>query len=232
MQAVTFCCRLLVAALLAFAAPAGANETQQEFVPELNAYIKLSERSRAYLQAGATGRLTQGTSDGEIGAYLDYTLKPIYRLELREANWERDRYLWVRAGYGLGGSQEGLKDFNERRFVLEATGRMPLSNEVWLVHRGRVDLRSIDGESSQRYRYRLGIEREFNVKGVPLVPYAQAEAFYDTRFDALSRGLYQAGAEIELTKQWRIEPYYARQHDMRPASGSVNRLGLVLKYYR
>jgi hypothetical protein len=31
---------------------------------------------------------------------------------------------------------------------------------------------------------RLGIEREITIGGVAVVPYAQAEVFYDTRFDA------------------------------------------------
>ena len=48
-------------------------------------------------------------------------------------------------------------------------------------------------------------------------------AFSDTRFDAWNRQLYQAGVEIEITKHWRIEPYYARQEDQRS--------GLVLKTY-
>jgi len=64
-----------------------------------------------------------------------------------------------------------------------------------------------------------------------MVPYAQAEIFYDTRFDCWNRQLYQAGAEIELAKRWRIEPYLARQNDSRSTSGNVDRAGLVLKYY-
>ena len=65
-----------------------------------------------------------------------------------------------------------------------------------------------------------------------MVPYAQAEAFYDTRFDTWNRALFQFGAEVELTKQWRLEPYYARQNDSRSSPASVNRVGLVLKYFR
>jgi len=64
-----------------------------------------------------------------------------------------------------------------------------------------------------------------------MVPYVQAETFYDTRFDTFNRQLYQAGVEIELNKHWRIEPYIARQNDSRSASGNVNRFGLVLKSY-
>ena len=66
---------------------------------------------------------------------------------------------------------------------------------------------------------------------VTLVPYAQAEVFYDTRFGALNRQLYQAGVEIEITKHWRIEPYYAREEDPRSSTAHVDRVGLELKTY-
>ena len=222
---------LPIGALLALAMPAQAEDTRREFAPEANAYFKVSDLARVYLQASVVGRLTQNTTDGELGAYFDYTFKPIFRPELLDAQWERNRYLWARVGYLLGGGQEGLKDFSERRVIVEATGRVLLGNELWLMHRGHVDFRDIDGQTSRRYRYRAAIERELTLQGVAVVPYAQAEIFYDTRYNAVSRQLYQFGAEVELARQWRIEPYYARQADKLPTPGAVDRLGLVLKYY-
>jgi hypothetical protein len=235
MQAACPTSRLLMLALLAFTAPslpARADDRQREFVPEVNAYIKLSDRTRLFLLGDVTRNLSGGSDEGEIGAHLDYTLKPIFRPELRDADWERNRYLWTRIGYvQLSNPDARSSGPTERRGIIELTARMPLPQEVWLAHRARVDLRDIGGESSQRYRYRLVIEREFNVSGVVMVPYAQAEIFYDTRYDTWNRQLYQAGAEIELTKHWRIEPYLARQNDSRSSSGNADRVGLVLKYY-
>jgi len=217
---------LTLAAFVALAAQVRAEDRQHEFVPEANAYVKLTDRSRLFLLGDVTRNLTANTTETELGAHLDLTLEPILRPELRNANWERDRYLWMRVGYVELGS-----DPVEHRGIIELTARIPLPQEVWLVNRGRVDLRDIGGEFSQRYRYRLGIEREVTVSGVVMVPYFQAEIFYDTRYDAWNRQLYQAGAEIELSKHWRIEPYLARQNDSRSASGNVDRVGLVLKYY-
>lgn len=223
---------MTLATVAALIAPARADDRQREFVPEANAYVKLSDRTRLFLLGDVTRNLTAGTAEGEYGAHLDYTLKPVLRPELHEANWERNRYLWTRVGYvQLGSPDKGSSGPTERRGIVELTGRMPLPQEVWLVLRGRVDLRDLGGEHSQRYRYRLGIERELSVSGVVMVPYAQAEIFYDTRYDSWNRHLYQAGVEIELAKQWRIEPYLALQNDSRSSSGNVNRAGLVLKYY-
>jgi len=235
MQAVLRSYRLLVLTLLAFAAMAGpvrADDRQREFVPELNAYANLSDRTRLFLLGDVTRNTTADTSEGEVGAHLDYTLKPIFRPELHDADWERNRYLWTRVGYlQLSTPDKRSSGPTERRGIIELTGRIPLPQEVWLVQRARVDLRDIGGEFSQRYRYRLGIEREITVSGAVMVPYAQAEIYYDTRFDSWNRHLYQVGAEIELAKRWRVEPYIARQNDSRSASGNVDRAGLVLKYY-
>ena len=218
---------------LAVGGPARAGDHSAEFVPELNGFIKLDETKRLFLLADLTEGLTEGRTDGELGVHLDITLAPIFRRHLREANWERDRYLWVRIGYQLiGGLDDREESVVEHRGILEATVRVPLPAEVWLANRGRVDLRDIDGDFSSRLRYRAGLEREVAIGGVTAVPYLQAEVFYDTRFGAWNRQLYQAGVEIELSERWRIEPYYARQEDQRSSPAHLDRIGLVLKFYR
>ena len=224
----------VLSALGALALPAGAADNTREFVPEVNAFVRLSDKTRLFLLGDMTRNLTTDKSEGELGAHLDFTLKPTLRSHLSEANWVRDRYLWARVGYvALSTPDSRSSGPKERRGILEITGRVPLPNEVWLVNRGRVDLRDLEGQSSsQRYRLRMGIEREFAAGGTAIVPYAQAEVFYDTRYDTWNRQLYQVGAEIELAKAWRIEPYYARQNDTRPSAAHVDRVGLVLKYYR
>lgn len=218
--------------LLAGAMPAAAGDTQAEVVPEVNAFIKLSEDTRLFFLGSLTVGLSDSTTSGETGAYLDITLKPILRERLRGADWERDRYLWIRLGYAvLGSLDEGERVVTEYRGVFEVTGRASLPAEVWLVNRVRGELRELDGDFSTRFRYRLGIEREFLVGGISLVPYAQAEVFYDSRFGAWNRQLYQAGVEIEITKHWRVEPYYARQEDQHSSPPHLNQFGLVVKLY-
>jgi Protein of unknown function (DUF2490) len=223
---------LTLVASAALAGPVRSAERQREFVPEVDAYVKLSDRTRLFLLGDVTRNTKGSTTESELGANLDVTLKPIFRPELRDADWERNRYLWTRIGYARLDSPDNTGvGPTERRGIIELTGRMPLPQEVWLVHRARVDLRDIGGEFSKRFRYRLGIEREITMNGVVMVPYAQAEVYYDTRFDSWNRQLYQVGTEIELSKRWRVEPYLARQNDSRSASGNVDRAGLVLKYY-
>lgn len=225
---------LAASVALGVAGPAPAGDSRAEFVPEANVYVRLDDRVRLFILADLARGLSDGGTDGGLGIHVDVTLMPVFRRRLREADWERERYLWLRVGYRLIGS--GLEDPDEatveHRGIVEATGRVALPDDFWLVNRGRVDLRDIDGDFSARLRYRLGIEREVTLGGVTFVPYAQAEVFYDTRFGAWNRQRYQIGTEIELSKSWQIEPYYSRQEDQRSSPAHVDRMGLVLKYYR
>ena len=130
--------------------PCGGREG--DFLPELNAYIKLTDTTRLFLLGSLTQHLSDGSTEGEVGVHLDVTLKPILRRELRQANWERDRYLWVRFGYRLLGTRGHTDDpSTEHRGILEATARIPLPAESWLVNRalaGRVLLPAARGPAA------------------------------------------------------------------------------------
>jgi len=212
------------------------DDRQSETVPEINAYIRLSERFRLFAVASLTQSLTEGATDGEIGAYLDVlSLRPIFPERLLDIDWARNRYLWGRIGYAFGGIHEGLRlseGYSETQFVAELSGRYPISLGFWMVTRARIDMRTLSGQRSDRYRFRLGLEKEYTVLGRALIPYARAEFLYDTRFDAWNRQIYQVGVEIELTQRFRIEPWYAFQIDTGAPPTHLDRVGVVLTYFR
>jgi hypothetical protein len=229
------------AALACAAAPARA-DSRNEFWPELDAYVPIGERTRLFAAVAATraeetqtaGAATQ-YQDLTAGVHLDVTLVPILRRELLGADWQRNRYLWMRIGYRYGrsiGDAEQDDRFRERRGIFEVTGRTPpLGDGLELVGRFRWDARDVNDRHSNRYRVRLTVEKALNLGGRVVVPFANAEAFYDTRFDTWNRQRYQAGAEIELDRQWRIEPSLVLQNDSRSKPAHVNALALALKYF-
>ena len=116
--------------------------------------------------------------------------------------------------------------------MLEFHSRAEPVETWWLFSRLRYEHRDVSGNESWRFRVRLGVEREMALGGRDVVPYVHAEAFYDSRFDAWSRERYEAGAEIALNKNWRIEPYVARQRDDQPSPARVDSLGVNIKYFR
>jgi hypothetical protein len=232
--------RLLLLAVCACAAiggPARADDDRQsETVAEANAYVRLSDRFRLFAAASLTQSLTEGVTDGDLGLYLDVlSLKPIFPERLFDIDFARNRYVWARVGYAFGGIHEGLSlrnGYAETRIVGELSARYPISLGFWIVTRVRLDVRTLSGERSDRYRVRFGIEKEYTVLGRAVIPYARAELSHDTRFGAWNRQLYEVGAEIELLQNFRIEPSYAFQIDTSTLPTHLDRVGVALIYYR
>jgi hypothetical protein len=75
------------------------------------------------------------------------------------------------------------------------------------------------------------VNRDFEVRGRLVTPYLQAEAFYDTRYDGWAQELYQAGAEIEVSRNFRVEPSVARQVDRLPEKSGLWAIAVVARWY-
>lgn len=229
-------------AAIACAAPPAFAESRNEFWPELNVFVPLGERTRLFGSIAATrAEETQATGQGTqyqdatAGLHLDVTLLPKLRRDLAGADWQRNRYLWMRIGYRYGrsiGDAERDDRFREQRGIFEITGRtQPLIGGLEFAGRLRWDARDVNDRHSNRYRLRVTVEKALSVDGRAVVPFASAEAFYDTRFDTWNRQRYQAGVEIALDRSWRLEPSLVRQNDSRSQPARVNALGLAIKYF-
>ncbi len=204
-----------------------------EFWPEVSGFVALNPRTRIHLNAAYTEAKESDTQSLDLAAYLDVSLKPILRKELRAEDWQRSRYLWARIGYNRvfkaidGADAEVAED----RGIISLYAKAPLPAEVWLEARVRADLRWIGDDYSTRYRFRVEATREFPVLNYTVVPYFNVEWFYDTRYDGWARTLYQLGPEVTLNKHFRFEIYVARQEDRHPSASSTNAFGAVAKWY-
>ena len=212
----------LLLSMVLQAAPAWAEDSlSTEFWPELNAYFGLNERSRLLFTAAATrameGQWTPGravTQDAQFTANFDYTLAPILRSDVPEAEWSKNRLLWSRIGFEYGTSgTSGADSFRSYTGILELNSRYPTPSSLWVTGRLRVDLRDVNGASSQRYRVRLGSEWDTTVLEHPIAPYSSIEFVYDTRYDKWSRLTLKAGLETPIGGNWRFEPYLALQYN-------------------
>lgn len=224
----------LVCASLCFAGSARAGDAS-ELWPELNGFVQLNERSRAFFDLAYALGKESDVKSGNIAAYLDVSLKPIARMrkDLLTDDWQRNKYLWARVGYDRifqATDSEGL-EVVENRGVVALFGRVPMPAAVWLETRTRADFRWIGGEYSNRYRFRLDLSREFAVRDRAVVPYCNFEWFYDTRYDDWARTLLTIGAEVTMTDHFRYEVYVARQADRLPDAQDLDALGVVLKWF-
>ncbi len=200
--------------------------------PEVGVYVGLSPATRLFFDLPYSVEGDTDTKSLELAAYFDVSLKPVLRRSLQEGDWARSRYFWMRFGFDhIFNVTNGEQDDPEERGVIEIRGRAPTLWEIWLEARLRADLRWIGGEYSTRYRFRIEANREFKLHGRPAVPYVNVEWFYDERYDAWSRTLYQAGAEFTFTDHFRFEAYVARQVDEVPETSGLYALGLFAKWY-
>jgi hypothetical protein len=103
----------------------------------------------AYSPQSWTGDKTASFGERELGPHLDVTLKPIPH-RLQRADWERARYLWARIGYTHLSDFAGAPESHEKRGILELAARLALPGAIWMVNRGRVELRDRDDAFSTR----------------------------------------------------------------------------------
>ena len=230
---------LAALALAAGSAHAG-HALQYEFWPEVDAYVGLSERSRLLFTAAGTRAMEASAvqhgvalQDAQFSANVDYTLAPILRRDVPVAEWSKNRLLWARLGFEYGTSaRSGADAYRAYTGIVELNTRVPLQGTAWLTNRLRMDLRDINGQSSQRYRVRLGAEWDEHWAGHPVSPYTSVALLYDTRYDQWSRVALKAGLETPIGGDWRLEPYVVLQLN-RPQDElrRVLALGLTFKVY-
>jgi hypothetical protein len=227
--------RILFAGIFACQAFGGVAHAADDWEvwPEVNAFVPLNARSRLYLDAAYAQGGESDVQSLDLAAYLDISLKPILREELRAEDWQRSRYFWARIGYDriFKTTGDSSAEVAEDRGIVSLYAKAPLPAEVWLEARVRADLRWISGDYSTRYRFRLEVTRELTVLDHTVVPYFNAEWFYDTRYNGWARTLYQVGSEVTVNNHFRYEVYYARQVDHLPEKQSLNALGVNLKWY-
>ena len=206
--------------------------TRDEFWPEIDMYINLKPKVRLFL----LGTVSKAVEDGElfnaqafeaqIGAHIDYI---------------PNKHLILRTGYRYGRSLED-DSYREHRLLTEQTLRKLLPGDFVLSDRNREDFRFLKGDFSFRYRNRLTIEREFELKKRTITPYVSGEVFYDTRYDTWNRNRLATGVQISLRRgplrkmllpkrQVILDLYYLRQNDSRSDTQHVNAIGAALAIY-
>ncbi len=207
-------------------------QTQYEFWPEINGFINLNDQFRAYLVAAYARGKESEIETLDMAAYIDVSIKPVFRPKYAQTDWQRSRFLWTRIGYDyVFKSESGEKSVPENRGIVSLFVKAPLPADIWLESRARADLRWIGDDYSTRYRYRLEATREFSVFSQPVVPYLNCEFFNDTRYSGLSRVFVMAGAEFTVSKYFRFELYLAPQFDYQPERADLLALGVVAKFY-
>ena len=225
--------RILGAVLvLLFFGVSGQAQSNQLW-PEISTFVKLTDQMRFYFLA-TTVKENSDSIEGEFGPNFDFYLKSLRKLNRwggSSLDESKKRLLMVRIGYRFIRPYTG-ESSSEHRGVLEATTRHPLALGILVSDRHRMDLRSIEGEFSWRYRNRLTIEKEFSIGGFKFNPYGRGEIYYDSRHDKWSRNSLIAGSTFPIGRHIELEGYFEHQNDSGGSSNrTVNAVGVVVNLF-
>lgn len=208
--------RTLVAAVTLLTG-ADARAVTNEIWPELELSFPLAEPLRLLLNSSGTRDSDSGDkSQGTFAAYLDYRV---------------GQNISVRAGYeyleNLKLSTGARRDV-EHRQIYDFNYYWGIGDDAQIANRTRVDVRDLGGRISYRFHNRLLFTHKLAIRQVRLIPYASAEAFYDTQYDRLNRLQFRLGTTLPTGPNIAWDFYLVRQRDTYPATQFVDAIGVTL----
>lgn len=201
--------------------------TEDEFWPEVDAFVRTNEHSRLMLQVSEQ---RGDDSQAEVGAHIDVFAKTLARKWLKSNPDENKKhYLTFRAGYRYYWDVGGSSNATENRILVEATPRFSMGR-LFFLNRNRMEWRDQNGRDSWRYRNRSRLEGDVSLSSRTATPYVMAEFFYDSKYDEWDEERYSGGVEWPLGKKAIVETFYCRQNNTH-SKADVNAFGLTVRLF-
>ena len=218
---------LLVLAL----SPSAAAQTDQ-FLPEVDAYYKLTSPVRIWLQAKETSEAGTPVT-AEFGPSLDFYIKSPLRLAdvtSFDLDDSKSRALVLSVGYRYLPTP-GSPPTNRLEPLFTLNYPVPRIG-LLLSDRNRADLDWKIGTFTWRYRNRVQLERTVKVRSYHLSPYASAEFYYESLYGKWSDTAIYAGCLFPIGKHFELNPYYEHQNNTGPSPNQqLNQAGLMLNMF-
>jgi hypothetical protein len=215
-----------------------AQNTSIEFWPETDMWYRLSPSWRLSVFAPITKYNETQYRDLNIYLQADYAwgkTKHLLKRRMMDENRVQVMKAWlIRGGFMEGWSLgENAGNYTEDMLFAEIHRRIPIKGGFLLSHRFRTDLRWIGGESnfSYRYRYRVMLEKEFTAGKSSIVPYINAEPYWDSRYSAFSRVRLIGGATASWGPRFAFEGNLTYQYDSHYDAPNLYALNIILHVF-
>lgn len=209
--------------------PVHAQDTQ--FLPEIDAHLKLNSALRAYLEA-KDDRDGGDPTQFAIGPSIQVYLKPLIKLKkvtTFDLDDSKQRFLVLEAGYRYITAPNAPP---ENRMLVAVTANFPLIAEFHLSDRNRADLDWKNSDFTWRYRNKLALERTFSIRSYHLIPYVAAEPYYESQYGKWSTTDLFAGCLFPVGQHIEFNTYYEHENDTGGHSNKQqNYVGLALYLY-
>jgi hypothetical protein len=211
--------------------PARAQTSSTEFLPEIDAHLKLNSDIRLYLQA-KDDREGGDPTQLAIGPSIQLYLKPLLKLKTVKTfdlDDSKSRAFVLETGYRYITAPNAP---SENRMEMIATLNYPLKAGLRVSDRSRADLDWENSKFTWRYRNKLTLERTFSIHSYHLIPYVAAEPFYESQYSKWSTTSLYAGCLFPIRKHFELNPYYEHDNNTgKSPNKQVNSIGLALYLY-
>jgi hypothetical protein len=202
-----------------------------QFLPEVDAHLKLNSVFRVYLQA-KNDRDGGQPNQFSIGPSLQLYLKPLIKLKnitTFDLDDSKSRVSILETGYRYITSPEAP---TENRMQAVDTLHFPMKTGLLISDRNRADLDWKNGDFTWLYRNKLSLERTFSTRSVHFIPYVAAEPYYESQYKKWSTTALYAGCYIPVGKYVQFNSYYEHENNTgKKPNKQVNSIGLALYLY-
>ena len=202
-----------------------------QFLPEIDAHLKLNSTFRVYLEAkdDRDGGQQQQLA---IGPSIQLYLKPLLKLKnftQFDLNDAKTRFLVLETGYR---SISAPNTPQENRMLAVVTLNFPLKARFLITDRNRADLDWKNGGFTWRYRNKLTLERTFVAHSYHFIPYIAAEPYYESQYRKWSTTALFAGCLLPVGKHLEFNTYYQHENNTgKSPNKQTNSIGLALYIY-
>jgi Protein of unknown function (DUF2490) len=142
---------------------------------------------------------------------------------------------WLaRVGFMEGWSlQDHGESYTEDMVYPEIHKRIPLKGNILMSHRFRTDFRWVGQvpEFSYRFRYRIMVEKEFAAANSSIVPFINAEPFWDSRYSTFNRIRIIGGTTVSWGPRIALEGNFTYQYDSRSSIQNVYAINIILHVF-
>ena len=209
--------------------PARTQDVQ--FLPEIDAHLKVNSAVRVYLEAKDDRDGGDPTQFG-IGPSIQLYLKPLLRLKditTFDLDDSKSRAVVLETGYRYIAAPNASP---ENRMQVVATFHFPLKAGFLMSDRNRADLDWKNGSFTWRYRNKLTLERTFSIRSYHLIPYVAAEPYYESQYNKWSTTALYAGCLFPVGKYVEFNTYYEHENNTgKSPNQQQNAIGLALYLY-
>jgi hypothetical protein len=206
------------------------HDTEWEARPKVVSAIDLLPGTRLETWVEMQKGLDFSFQRWRTGGLLSKRMKPILNLHLRDIDEDNDHYLVLGGGYEYLHTIVGRRLLIDNTIIAYATPHISVAG-LLLSDRNRTEFRWINGRYDFRYRNRLTVIRQSQIRTFRFAPYAYGELFYNSRLQSWNHREYAMGVQFPYKSRLMFDTYLLRESCTSCSHGSVNMIGITLNLY-